>query len=923
MVRGFTRKTKGVLLLCGIALTLSSCAGQEKPKAISYVSENKIPRKIAVLPTIYLAPQNQENTIGVKSGSEEEKFIDDLVRGVIQNQLAGKGYSVQPLGLVDQKLRSKGDASTWTKMKPADLCSLLGVDGLIYTEILAATMLQAVAYDEYSLEVRLKMVNREGENLGTWTESASKRKFALPTSPIGAAATIAEAILDEPAKKHMRLVIYDLGWKIAQILPDSPYEKALPEILSVESNIDKGVFAADEKIEVSLNAEDGLTCTFDIGDFKKNIPMSPVSSGLYKGFYMVRKGDSTSNQPLTIHLRKANGVERTWLETAGAVTIDAIAPPAPTKVKTKATREGITIEWAGPETGDLAGFIVERSDSPVGGFASLNSTKNLSYLDAEVKQGKTYYYRVLSMDRIGNRSTPSQVKKSTVPFFDEVALSDRPKGPLVPGLYSVTGESVVAEGEVLKLSPGTRFRFLPGANLLSKGVLLAQGSEKEPIVFEGSGWKGIFVAENGRAEISNAEFTGCSPCLELKKGQVDAQSVYLKGNGGTGFIADEGGHFLLKGSSVEGFEKGIVINDARGKIEESVITKNDIGLEFIAGELELNQNNIFGNSGQNVVSRQKIVIGNNYLGTDSVKDLKVQGDILVTSLLDSPYPHGRKIVLINKADITPEKIEAEFQEKKAKGIEAFSQRKFGDAYQFLTDALSMKDDREVYLYLAYTEMILGEEAKSEKTLEKGIKTYPYEVKLYEVYAKSLAAKGKKDEAVLLLDKALTMNPDNQSLKIMKESLLSPPSSQAPFSSESNQIQTPKPAVTQPGKVAPVSSKDVKEFNKLKSSGIDAFKKRDFKKAEGLLENALSLRKDKEVYLYLAYARMELGNTEALEKTLKSGIAAFPDEARLYQIYAKYLSSKGEVEKALTLVDQGLEANPDDTNLKMMKDYLSR
>ena len=796
-MNGLIHKAKGILLLCGIAFSLSFCAGQEKPKAISYVSENKIPRTIAVLPAIYLAPKNQEVTIAIASGSEEEKFVNDLVRGVIQNQLAGKGYFIQPLGLVDQKLRSKGDAKAWIKMTPAELCSLLGVDGLIYPEILAATMRQMVAYDEYSLEVRLKMFNKEGENLGTWTESASKRKFAIPTSPIGAAATIAEAILDEPAKKHMRLVIYDLGYKIAQVLPDSPYEKALPEILSVDSNIDKGVFAAGEKIEVDLNAEKGLTCSFDIGDFKKNIPMSPVSSGLYKGVYIVRKGDRTSNQQLVIHLMKPNGVERTWLETAGAVTIDAIAPPAPTEIRTKASREGITIGWTKPETGDLDGFIVERSDSPVGGFASLNSTKDLSYLDAEVKQGKTYYYRVLSMDRIGNRSSPSQVKKSTVPFFDEVALSARPKGPLVPGLYSVTGESVVAEGEVLKIGPGTRFRFLPGANLLSKGVLLAQGAEKDPIVFEGSGWKGISVAENGRAEISDAEFTGCSPCLQLKKGQVDAQSVYLKGTGGTGFIAGEGGHFLLKGASVEGYEKGIEINDARGKIEESTITKNHIGLEFTAGELELNKNNIFGNSGQDVVSRQKMVIGNNYLGTDSVKDLKIQGDILVTSLLDSPYPHGRKIVLIDKADITPEKIEAEFQEKKTKGIEAFSQRKFGDAYQFLTDALSMKDDREVYLYLAYTEMILGEEGKSEETLEKGIKAFPYEVKLYEVYAKSLAAKGKKDEAVLLLDKALTMNPDNQSLKIMKESLLNPSPSQAPPSSEKNQVQGQNVAYLRP------------------------------------------------------------------------------------------------------------------------------
>ena len=913
----FVQKTKGALLLCAMALSLSFCASQEKPKAISYVAENKVPRKIAVLPPIYLAPKNQDVTIAITSGSEEEKFVNDLVRGVIQNQLAGKGYSIQPLDLVDQKLRSKGDAKAWIKRSPTELCNFLGVDGLIYPEILAATMLQAVAYDEYSLEVRLKMFNKEGENLGTWTESASKRKIAIPTSPIGALATIAEAALDEPAKKHMRLVIYDLGWKIAQVLPDSPYEKALPEILSVDSNIDKGVFAAGEKIEVDLNAEDGLTCTFDIGDFKKNIPMSPVSSGLYKGIYVIRKGDNASNLPLAIHLIKPNGVERTWLETGGAVTIDAIAPPAPLETRTKATREGISIVWARPETGDLDAFTIERSDSPVGDFAALNSTKDLSYLDAEVSQGKTYYYRVLSVDRIGNRSSPSEVKKSTVPFFDEVKLSDRPKGPLVPGSYSVTGESVVEEGEVLKIGPGTRFRFQPGAKLLSKGVLLAQGSEKDSIIFEGAGWQGISVAAKGRAEISNSDFKGCSPCIELGEGRLDAQSIYLRGDGGSGFIAGEGGQFLLKGASVEGFEKGIIINDARGKIEESTISKNGYGLEFAAGELELNNNNIFGNSEQDMISHQKIVIGNNFLGTDTVKDLKIQGDILVTSLLDSPYPHGRKIVLIDKADITPEKIEAVFQEKKTKGIEAFTLRKFGDAHQFLADALSMKEDKDVYLYLAYTEMILGEEAKSEKTLDRGIKAFPYEVRLYEVYAKSLATRGKKAEAILLLEKAMKMNPDNKSLGIMKDSLLPPPSP------EENKVQAPKAAVTPPGKTVPDSSKDAVNFSDVKAAGIDAFKKRDFKKAEGLLKKALSLKQDKESYLYLAYTQMNLGNEEELEKTLKSGIAAFPDEARLYQIYAKYLSSKGEIEKALTLVDQGLKANPDDKNLKMMKDYLKR
>ena len=45
-----------------------------------------------------------------------------------------------------------------------------------------------------------------------------------------------------------------------------------------------------------------------------------------------------------------------------------------------------------------------------------------------------------------------------------------------------------------------------------------------------------------------------------------------------------------------------------------------------------------------------------------------------------------------------------------------------------------------------------------KTLEKGINAFPYEVRLYQVYARQLAAKGEKEKALKLVDKALRMTP---------------------------------------------------------------------------------------------------------------------------------------------------------------------
>ena len=102
------------------------------------------------------------------------------------------------------KLAASPEGKDWQKSSPKELCRILGATGLIFPEIITATMLKTVAYDEYSIEVRITLYDGKGESLGSWTESASKKKIAIPTSAIGALATIAVAAMDEPARKHMR-----------------------------------------------------------------------------------------------------------------------------------------------------------------------------------------------------------------------------------------------------------------------------------------------------------------------------------------------------------------------------------------------------------------------------------------------------------------------------------------------------------------------------------------------------------------------------------------------------------------------------------------------------------------------------------------------------------------------------------------------
>jgi hypothetical protein len=162
----------------------------------------------------------------------------------------------------------------------------------------------------------------------------------------------------------------------------------------VDTNIDKGIFALGDQIVVDVTAENDLACTFDLGDFKKEIPMPYGEGGKYKGMYMIQEGDQASRQPLVVRLAKPNGVERIWIESQGISAIDGIPPPPPESIQSEASRQGIVLSWVIPQAEDLDEFLVERSEKPVGEFPLLAKTRDLSYTDSEISQGMIYYYRV-------------------------------------------------------------------------------------------------------------------------------------------------------------------------------------------------------------------------------------------------------------------------------------------------------------------------------------------------------------------------------------------------------------------------------------------------------------------------------------------------------------------------------------------------
>ena len=397
----------------------------------------------------------------------------------------------------------------------------------------------------------------------------------------------------------------------------------------------------------------------------------------------------------------------------------------------------------------------------VGDFIQIARIEDAQFVDGEVEQGTIYYYRIRAVDRARNLSLPAMPEEIVMPHFDERPISGALAGSLITGNYFVESDITVPAGEVLTIMRGTKLTFAEGTQLNVVGNLVVKGEKDAPVFMLGEKWLGLSVQTGAGATLSNVTMKGCVTAVK-SAGRLFAESVNALGDSVEGFVLSSG-HFELNDVDLTGWAQAVLVNGGEGVIAKSSLTGNYVGLAYVSGELELDHNNIHGNI-QNIVADIQLAVRENYLGSTVGKETRVSEMVILKSVLDAPYPDGRVIALMEDEDLTAEQITKRFEEHKARGVELFNDRKYGDAYVELSKAIRLKADRDAYLYLAYTQMELGETERMEKTLGTAIEAFPYDYRLQQVYIRHLLAQGQYDDALLTVGEAQKMAPDNANLQ---------------------------------------------------------------------------------------------------------------------------------------------------------------
>ncbi len=712
-------------------------------KEVVFIPEKELPRKVVVL---FPFPVGD-----VKVGAEFKRML----RGVLQNYLAGKGYSVRYADNLPASLKNM----TKPDVKKA-FSALAGIDGLFIIKVYSFSGVNAVFVKNYKLDAELCLYTKE-KKLGCWRDSVSRRSVSISTDPLGIAAQVVGAVLSDTTTTKMKTLIMEWAYNVSALVPGfSEYEKK-PKIFRVITNVSEKPFKMGDRLVVAVEGDPSMKATFDIGTFKSGIPMVESSKpGIYQGVYVVQKGDEATNQYIVVRLENSRGDKSEWLELEPPVNIDGVPPKPPVDVTFQVSDGKVMLKWRCVD-GTTKAFRIYRSLQPLSGYKLIAETADLKFEDLKAQPGKTYYYRIVAVDSVGNESDPYQLGPVEVPVSN-VALNGTVEGDLKPGVYVVGTSIVVPVGKRFVVGSGVVIKVSSNATIKVCGTMELKGSIE---VVNGT-YGGVEVCPSGTFLASDVSFKGADKVLLKGKATFNRVTFEDVSNGIT-VAGDASVEF--SGCLMKGMKRALYVEDGVVKIIESTFRRNKVALWVAGGQVSVVKTNFLSNELDIKGAGGSVIVKDSYLGTDDPVKFNVEGNVKILSYLTLPYPDGEVVKYDEK------KIEEEGKKYLKEGIRFVREGNYGKALELLEKAHGIIRTKEVYYWLVYVYTMMEEEGKLKGIIEEALKRYPYEVNIYQLAIRYYIFKGKYNEAEKLLNRALKLQPNNptlESLKALLESMQS-------------------------------------------------------------------------------------------------------------------------------------------------------
>ncbi|MDQ7823651.1 MAG: copper amine oxidase N-terminal domain-containing protein [Candidatus Eremiobacteraeota bacterium] len=194
------------------------------------------------------------------------------------------------------------------------------------------------------------------ESIGSARMVPSSAKLSVNRQDVTAAATISEELISYVPAQSLPEGVNTVALNGKDTLENAVryrwefQVKTQGSISSLTHNAAAPLMAGNI-LQVTLQGDPGGTADFDIGTFRKNIPMGEKSPGEYIGNYTVLSGDAFQNMPVTGRLTVPGKAPVTLNSTTNVsiytgVTLKLISPQAESNVARQFTISGTTSPFA-------------------------------------------------------------------------------------------------------------------------------------------------------------------------------------------------------------------------------------------------------------------------------------------------------------------------------------------------------------------------------------------------------------------------------------------------------------------------------------------------------------------------------------------------------------------------------------------------
>lgn len=309
------------LTIACLVLGLNSCALKDmllSDPEPAVLEEERLPHKVAILPFV--------NQTSNPEGSS-------VVRKMFYNFFSSLNYlDLEPFVIDDNLRRSElyHPILSGETVSAARLGQLLGVDAIIYGEVLNLGKTYALVYSDNAAGLKAKMVRCDNEQV-IWELEHNIRiqEGSVPLSLTGLAATIVKTAISHQKATHLQAAAELCMQMVATIPNPEAVTEPPPRIIALVHNAGGKLLRPGDLMKVAMIGEEKQTASWSIPPLVENLPLKEKEPGVYIGAYRIRPKDRLPHGRVIGYLRSDTGTGSQWVDTLGPVKIGepTLLPP--------------------------------------------------------------------------------------------------------------------------------------------------------------------------------------------------------------------------------------------------------------------------------------------------------------------------------------------------------------------------------------------------------------------------------------------------------------------------------------------------------------------------------------------------------------------------------------------------------------------